>query len=701
MSDDKLRLTGDLVDDEVNILKAEMITQRAFAEELINKAAVPIFVLDTAHRILVWNRAMEDLTGLRAEEMLGTTRQWEPFYPDKRPTLADILLSDSNELLDGLYSSFRISRHVSEGLQSERWFDKINGQRRYLFFNASPIHDKRNQKVAAIETLLDITERKLAEEEHRILSWAVDNNPNSIVITDPDGTIEYVNRKFCTLTGYSSDEAIGKNPRILKSGETPQEQYAELWRTISRGSTWHGEFHNRKKSGELYWESASISPIMDDQGRILRYLAVKEDITHRKIYEAELLNNTEELLLKHSELNAMFSLVNIGKREWEDTMDSIPEMVLMCNPSGAITRCNRAVTVFTGLTYNEILGLNCMELFVRSGMKIISCDDVSGQMTYAGGTRHFELLFNELKQLGTNEVRGSVVTIHETTEFLRVNEDLRKASIELQQAQTSAFQQEKMASIGQLAAGVAHEINNPMGFISSNLSTMGKYLQKIIAFETTMIEAVQRSGDQETIALLKDVRAKMKIDIILNDLHKLLEESQDGAQRVRCIVRDLKSFSHQDETQCRPFSINDCLDSTLNMARNEIKYVADVELDYDPELPLLNCYPQKLNQVFMNLLINAAHAIDGHGTIRVRTSIDDGDIVVAISDTGKGIAPENLTRIFEPFFTTKEVGKGTGLGLSISYDIIKKHGGVITAESTVGAGTTFTVRLPLNHDVCA
>jgi two-component system, NtrC family, sensor kinase len=701
MPDDNLRLTGDLVDDELNILKAEMLTQKAFAEELIKKAAVPIFVLDSAHRILVWNSAMEDLTGLRAKDMLGTTRQWEPFYPEKRPTLADILLSDSSVPLDELYFSCQISQHVSGKLQSERWFDHINGQRRYLFFNASPIYDKKDRKVAAIETLLDITERKLAEEEHRILSWAVDNNPNSIVITDPDGTIEYVNHKFCSLTGYSTAEAIGRNPRILKSGETPQEQYAELWRTISQGGTWHGEFHNRKKSGELYWESASIAPIKDDQGRILRYLAVKEDITHRKIYEAELLNNSEELLLKHSELNAMFSLVNIGKREWEDTMDSIPEMVLMCNPSGAITRCNRAVTVFTGLTYLQILGLNCMELFVRSGMKVVSCDDVSGHMTYAGGSRHFELLFNELKQLGTNEVRGSVVTIHETTEFVRVNEDLKKASIELQQAQTSAFQQEKMASIGQLAAGVAHEINNPMGFISSNLTTMGKYLQKIIAFETTMIEAIQKSGDQGTVAQLKDVRAQMKIDIILNDLHKLLEESQEGAQRVRCIVRDLKSFSHEDEAECKPFSINDCLDSTLNMARNEIKYVAEVVLDYDPDLPLLNCYPQKLNQVFMNLLVNAAHAIDGHGTIHIKTHHAGDDIVVSISDTGKGIAPENLTRIFEPFFTTKEVGKGTGLGLSISYEIIKKHGGEMTVASEVGAGTTFTVRLPLNHEVCA
>jgi two-component system, NtrC family, sensor kinase len=245
---------------------------------------------------------------------------------------------------------------------------------------------------------------------------------------------------------------------------------------------------------------------------------------------------------------------------------------------------------------------------------------------------------------------------------------------------------------------VAHEINNPMGFISSNLGTLEKYLEKIAGFENALIEAVQEKGDAELTAKLGDLRKKMKIDFILNDIRGLLGESNDGAQRVRRIVQDLKSFSHVDEAECKPFSINECLESTLNMARNEIKYVADVEQDYDPDLPLLNCYPQQLNQVFMNLMVNAAHAIEGHGTIRIKTLRDGDDIVVRLSDTGKGIAPENLTRIFEPFFTTKEVGKGTGLGLSISYDIIKKHGGTMTVESTVGSGTTFTVHLPLKYD---
>lgn len=254
-----------------------------------------------------------------------------------------------------------------------------------------------------------------------------------------------------------------------------------------------------------------------------------------------------------------------------------------------------------------------------------------------------------------------------------------------------------MASIGQLAAGVAHEINNPMGFISSNLSTMSKYMQKISAFEDTMIETVQEKGDMETVTELNELRKKMKINFILEDIHSLLDESRDGAERVRRIVQDLKSFSHVDEAECKPTSINESLDTTLNMLRNEIKYVADVEREYDPDPLMLLCFPQQMNQVFMNILVNAAHSIESHGTIKVKTFCEDGYIVVRISDTGKGIAPEHRTRIFEPFFTTKEVGKGTGLGLSISYEIIKKHGGKINVESEVGIGTAFTIKLPLNY----
>ncbi len=173
----------------------------------------------------------------------------------------------------------------------------------------------------------------------------------------------------------------------------------------------------------------------------------------------------------------------------------------------------------------------------------------------------------------------------------------------------------------------------------------------------------------------------------------LIQESQEGVERIKNIVIDLKDFAHPSENKMQSADINKGLESTLNVVWNELKYKASVIRDFGP-LPLVTCYPQQINQVFMNILINAAQSIDDHGEIRISTQAQDGFVMIRISDTGIGIPPENLSKIFDPFFTTKEVGKGTGLGMNVAYNIIQKHKGRIDVESTVGKGTTFTVRIP-------
>ncbi|KAB0666016.1 PAS domain S-box protein [Oryzomonas japonica] len=675
-------------------LQNRLQEQKEFAENLVGKAAVPLFVLNAQHRIIVWNSAMETLSGLPASEMIGTNRQWEPFYDHERPVLADLILSGEISWVAEFYDRFRDSLHVNQGLQSEGWYENIGNKRRYLFFDAAPVMNSSGEIIATIETVLDITDRKLAEEEQRKLSWAIEENPCSIVITNPLGDIDYVNKKFCELTGYDIAEAIGRNPRILKSGEMPPEVYETLWKTVSSGRTWHGELLNKKKNGELYWELASISPIKDEAGHITHYLAVKEDITQRKQYEQELAKSRAELQQKHTQLSELFVQIDLAKQEWEDTMDCVSDLVLMCDSWGRIRRCNRPVCDLAARDYNRIIGEDCIDLLNEIGMDMSNYDGMSGHLVYKGGQRHFELLSFPLKKQGADEMRGIVVSLHDVTRSLKMSQELEKAYADLKETQMQVFQQEKMASIGQLAAGVAHEINNPMGFISSNLSTLRKYLDKLGAFEAAVLDTVRSCGDEASLAVIADLRKSMKIDFILGDVGSLLDESREGADRVRRIVQDLKSFSRLDEVEYKPADINECLDSTLNMLRSEIKYVADVVRDYG-DLPMINCYPQQLNQVFMNILVNAAHAIEGHGEITVRTSLAGDAIRIVISDTGTGIAPEHIKRIFEPFFTTKEVGKGTGLGLSISYDIVKKHGGDISVASEAGRGTTFTIVLPL------
>jgi two-component system NtrC family sensor kinase len=279
---------------------------------------------------------------------------------------------------------------------------------------------------------------------------------------------------------------------------------------------------------------------------------------------------------------------------------------------------------------------------------------------------------------------------------------------EIQRLQRQVLQQEKMASIGQLAAGIAHEINNPMGFVHANLLQMAEYVNDLArAWDAVGVlrKAVEAGGAGEARAAaeqLAGLAAELDVDFLLADLAKAVRESQEGAERIRHIVQDLRVFSHARGERA-PADLNRCLDSTANIVWTMLKHTVRLEKDYG-ELPPVACRAVEIQQVFMNLLVNAYQAIrargappDGRGewgVIRLRTRARGDGILVTVSDTGVGIPPEHRDRIFDPFFTTKEVGEGMGLGLSTSWDIVRRHGGRLTLESEVGRGTTFEVFLP-------
>jgi PAS domain S-box-containing protein len=275
----------------------------------------------------------------------------------------------------------------------------------------------------------------------------------------------------------------------------------------------------------------------------------------------------------------------------------------------------------------------------------------------------------------------------------------------LGEAQSQLLQSEKLASIGQLAAGVAHEINNPIGYVHSNLGTLDTYIRDLLGL-VTRYEAAEDalpSGAPQRDELAA-LREKLDLPYLREDIPQLMRESKEGITRVRKIVQDLKDFSRLDSSPNWQYAnLHQGLDSTLNIAHNEIKYQADVIKEYG-DIPEIECLPSQLNQVFMNLMVNAAHAMEGpRGSITLRTGMAaSGDAVwVEVADTGKGMPDEIKSRIFDPFFTTKPVGKGTGLGLSLAYGIIQKHHGSIEVESEVGKGTTFRVTLPIKHEEVA
>lgn len=290
--------------------------------------------------------------------------------------------------------------------------------------------------------------------------------------------------------------------------------------------------------------------------------------------------------------------------------------------------------------------------------------------------------------------------IHLEQLVLKRSEQLSNTHKQLQQAQRQLIHADKMASLGQLAAGVAHEINNPIGFIRSNLYSLQDYLKDINEFlrfsQQSLEEMSAESKAQASLALYK----KLDLDYISQDIEQLMKDSLQGTDQVKQIVTDLKGYSHPLQHQWKKTDIHDIISSSLNIVANQLKYKIRLEKNFQQNLPEVNCINSQISQVLVNLLVNAEQAIEGHGTIIIATRLQTSAgkqnyIEISIADTGAGIAPEQLDKIFDPFFTTKDIGQGSGLGLSISYNIANGHNGHISVLSELGKGTEFILSLPI------
>ena len=282
-------------------------------------------------------------------------------------------------------------------------------------------------------------------------------------------------------------------------------------------------------------------------------------------------------------------------------------------------------------------------------------------------------------------------------ELQQRHDELQRTYRRLAGAQEQLLQSEKMASIGQLAAGVAHEINNPIGYVHSNLGTLQEYVGSMLALIEAYASALQSDDPAADRDAIRQLRERLDVEFMIGDLPQLLSESREGIERVTKIVQDLKDFSRvgRDEPM-RPSDLERGLESTLNIVWNDLKYKVRIEKHYGT-LPLVECHASEINQVLMNLLINAGQAIGERGTISLATGSEDDEAWITISDSGCGIPEEALQKIFDPFFTTKPIGRGTGLGLAICYSIVAKHHGRIEVSSRVGAGTTFRMVLPVRQ----
>jgi two-component system NtrC family sensor kinase len=521
----------------------ELHSKTAFLEAQANSTIDGILVVDAnGHRILQ-NQRMIDIFRIPPEFLVGS---------DDRPELEYVLqfIKNPEEFLakvEYLYSNreetSRDEIELTDGTVLDRY--------------SAPVVDKQGKYFGRIWSFRDVTDRKKTEDMLRQLSAAVEQSSVSIVITDPDGKITYVNRKFSESTGYSLDEVAGQYPSILNSGHAPREMYTKLWATIRAGKEWRGEFRNKKKNGEIYWESAAITPIVDEKGNIVHFLAVKEDITARRQLESE-----------------------------------------------------------------------------------------------------------------------------------------------LRQAQ-------KLEGIGQLAAGIAHEINTPTQFVTDNLTFLheswGTAFKLIEQYRAAIRDHLQKAAPA-VVAELAEMEERCDLNFIIDEVPRANAEGLDGVRRIANIVRAMKEFSHPDSADKTETDLNKGVASTVAIARNEWKYVAEVTTNFDESLPPVVCYSGEVNQVILNLIVNAAHSIKeklpngGKGKITISTRRRGAFAEIAISDTGMGIPEAIQNRVYEPFFTTKEVGKGTGQGLAFAHSVVvKKHQGKIWFETEAGKGTTFFIQLPASR----
>jgi len=430
----------------------------------------------------------------------------------------------------------------------------------------------------------------------------------------------------------------------------------------------------------------------------------------KRIYEQGLGDYVRRRGIKYDEaLSSSTEAVNLATKQAQNLLETSTWLVLIFGVVALILAVGAGLLISRSI-YVPLLELKAAAVEIGKGkldtqIEIKSNDEV-GQLATS-----FKKMLNDLKMTTTSidNLNREIIDRKKAEESLRLAyEELEKSNKDLKEMQSQLVHSEKLASIGQLAAGVAHEINTPVGSVASNFETQENYMKKIREllqmYDELLgeIEASEKTELLDKADTIGESRNDMKIDFILEDLPRLFNDLREGIDRVTSIVQNLRDFSRIDQPRSLDkYNINDGIKATLVVAQNEIKHNADVEMELS-EVPLILCNAGQINQVLLNILMNAAQAIkyqerDNKGSITIRTYATVDDVVCEISDDGPGIKPDMLPKIFDPFFTTKPVGKGTGLGLSVSYDIIVlKHNGKLIADSSVDGGTKFTIKLPLS-----
>jgi len=635
----ELRKAHDTLEQKVEERTRALAASEQRFKDVAEAAGEYIWEVDTQGRFTFVTERVRDVLGYSPEELIGRTPLEFAPEEDAEHVRRFLLGRDSGP--------FRGLEH--------RTYTR-SGSLIWLRVSAVPMLDSTGATVGLRGACTDITTRKRAVEALGQMSLATEQSSEVVIITSLGGTIEYVNPAFTEISGYQASEVLGRDPSMLRAPGQPAELFADLWRTILAGQVWRGELCNQRKDGSLFWNQVSIFPLRDHAMNITHYVGLQSDITRKK--EDEL-------------------AVQAGAMKLKAVMESVTDAIITFDVKGIIELVNPAACTLFGYLEEELTGSDLRMLMPQSDWNehedvMTDCLETGDGRILSVGDREVEGLRKDGSMIPL-ELSVETMNVAGRTGFVSVLRDLterRRNARELEAVRQSYFHREKMAGIGQLAAGIVHEVGNPVAAIVGAVHALRSHAGAIDA-----VSLVERKNGLEVIAAQAD--------------------------RLALMTREIADFARPRAVEMTLLDLNQVVRSALSLLRYDARVqLLELKLDLDGAIPALLGSADQLTQVILNLVLNAADAGQGSapntGFIEIRTRCGVDDVALSVRDDGIGMNKMTLHRARTAYFSTKQPGAGMGLGLSLCEDIVTQHGGQMIIDSKPGEGTTVTIRLPVD-----